>query len=124
MGGTPLLSVGAQAAWGSNPRRAERLPVLGAPFVYIRCLLVAVRAVSRVSAFVYMCVHKCPGSGVRVCGNPLRPCFPFCVYLCLSLSSFARGMCDSCYSSSVFSSSPFSGAPYPDPLPSLLPSAP
>lgn len=50
---------------------------------------------------VYMCVHTCPGSGVRVYGNPLRPCFPLCVYLCLSLSSFARGVCDSCCLSSV-----------------------
>lgn len=68
MGQKPFLSIGAQATWGRDPRRAERLPVLGSPFVSpVWCYLLMVGVSPRClcsCVCMYMCVHTCPGSGV------------------------------------------------------------
>lgn len=67
MGQKPFLSIGAQATWGRDPRRAETassrftfcLPCL----VHLLMVGVSPRCLCS-SVCMYTCVHTCPGSGV------------------------------------------------------------
>lgn len=129
MGQKPFLSIGAQAAWGSDPRRAERLPVLGSPLSPLSGVFAHGRDVPQMSLLLCVYVHVCshmPWKWSGYVGIPLRSCFLSSVSLpLLSPFSIGRGVCDSCRSFLSISLYPSPGAPYPKPLPlsSLLPEA-
>lgn len=125
MGQKPFLSIGAQATWGRDPRRAERLPVLGSPFVSpVWCICSWSGCPPGVSAPVCVCTRVFTHA-LEVewaCWNPSEVLLPL---FCVSTSSSARGVCGSCCSFLSMSLYPSPGAPYPKPLPlsSLLPEA-
>lgn len=95
MGQKPFLSIGAQATWGSDPRRAERLPVLGSPLSPLSGVFAHGRGVPQMS--LLLCVCTCVFTHALevewVCWNPSEVLLPL---FCVSTSAVSLFLCQRC----------------------------